>query len=109
MIIESEGGGLCWKSRRRTFTDTVLQHSDNRLMSALHGGPVLCNPQILHNRNSSWEDQIGSLPRKPEVEEFLSHPRDATIDSQAAITGLLDIINSGDKYPPSTQTSVQDI
>lgn len=47
MIIESEGGGLCSKSRRRTFTDTVLQNSDNRFMSALHGGPVLCNPQIL--------------------------------------------------------------
>lgn len=87
--IYFEGAQLRWESRGGTFTHAVRKRSDNRSKSVLHDEPVSCNSsQLLHIGILLMKNKHVLYLEKPAVSEFLSHPGDTTIDTQATTTGL---------------------
>lgn len=87
--IYFEGTQLRWESRGGTFTHAVPKRGDNRSKSVLHDEPVSCNSsQLLLIGILLMKNKHVSTRKNQQVSEFLSHPGDTTIDTQATTTGL---------------------
>lgn len=76
------------KQKKKPSHTLFQNRGDNRSKSVLHDEPVFCNSsQVLLIGILLTENKHVLYPENP-VGEFLSHPGDTTIDTQATTTGL---------------------